>query len=394
MLITATSKPAFLGSLFSVSGGGFEPGCGLRFESRRFTHDVAPDFVRPHLLLVKSLILPNGWYDEPVNMRVIGRQNISAPVSVLIHTNPSTGVTVLQPGPENLKPYTIAFVANPVFERHPGEYERDRLVSDVARRQEYHECVVDCFQNLFGVKVDLLRDGEIDRVFRFVSLFSGEMELNEKNRLVALYNHSLLEPKKPNVGNFLKAHGIAADVAFVITGLQGQYRAASYATVDDYGKDGTAYTYDGKQHMHHHYASYPGTSAIPTNFRRKSVTILHEFMHAASELKQNGRIRDLYDDYGEGDPFLVNKKFRSNIGDTVPEIFASFKDMDYAADPNRAAMKGYKPDWKSYHPELPDEAFPNLMDDFDRASDPHQCRLDTLTRTWLRDRLAAKINRK
>lgn len=101
---------------------------------------------------------------------------------------------------------------------------------------------------------------------------------------------------------------------------------------------------------------------------------------------------DLYVD-GAADGFMVNKKFRAQATDPVPNNFATYNGTNFNSDLNRDAI-GYPATWTSCHPQLTDAMRPNLMDNYNLSFDtPRRCRLDQLTYAWLRDRLLAKLGR-
>jgi hypothetical protein len=179
-------------------------------------------------------------------------------------------------------------------------------------------------------------------------------------------------------------------MVFVIHGSTTHDRATAWYTTDDTTRPGTAFTYDGISYTHRHFASIPGSAALPISVNPTGLTAIHEFGHAGSDFNM-GRVTDLYVDSTGG--FNVNKKARANSNDPIPTNFATYDSVTYTSDQNRDGL-GYPGTWTSYHPELIDPTRPNMMDNYWLAfDDPLRCRLDRLTYAWFSDRLRAKIFR-
>jgi hypothetical protein len=76
----------------------------------------------------------------------------------------------------------------------------------------------------------------------------------------------------------------------------------------------------------------------------------------------------------------------------VPAAFATVDGVAYSSDLARDGL-GYDPGWVSYHSELIERRRPNVMDNYFRAADQRECRLDKLTLKLMRDRIEWKLAR-
>jgi hypothetical protein len=181
---------------------------------------------------------------------------------------------------------------------------------------------------------------------------------------------------------------LPADVCFAVFHSPTRTLDIAQYTTDDAASPGRPFRYDARVGNHRQRASTPGTIALyaPT----QTLTPLHEFLHAVSDVG-NGRCIDLYVDAGTGG-FDVNKKTRAAAADPVPAAFATLSGIAYASDPARDGL-GYDAGWVSYHPELIETRRPNVMDNYFRAADQRECRLDKLTLRFLRDRVEWKLAR-
>lgn len=371
---------------YSVSGSGIPNDVEVVFDSALATVTVAPDFVRPHWVLLAAL--PDSI---PVGLNRVRLQSsgwTSDWVPIQVSASPQSTVRVLYSGQPKDRPYNIVFVANPGIQTTTGAFVADPVLT---HRDDYLAVVAYCLRNLMTVTEELLRQGNRDAQIRIVSIFDPTRPANDANSLAHEISPNLMETRRNRLNGFVSGYSEVADIVFVIHGSTTHDRATSWFTTDDGTKAGTAYTYDGAARTHGHFPSIPGSAALPLSMNQTGLTPLHEFGHAGSDFN-NGRVIDLYVD-GSGGPLAVNKKVRASNTDPVPLNFASYNGANYASDPNRDSL-GYGT-WVSYHPELIDSAHPNLMDNYWLApgGNPQVCRLDRLTFAWYTDRLQAKLTR-
>lgn len=388
MHITPIGNPIH-DDFFSLAGTDIPPDVTLEFSTAVGVVNVSPTFVRPHLALVARL--PSSL---PLGGATLCLTSPSAPASNVVSVTVTAGspqtVRLLHAGEAKPQPYTIAFVANPAIESAMGAaFTVDPILTN---RPGYHHVVGHCFQNLFGVVEDLLRQSDIDSRMRLVSIFDTTRPANAANSLtheVPLSN--VMETRRAVLASFLASFGLMADMVFVIHGSTTHTRASAWFTTDDGLLGGTPYTFDGAARTHGRFPRIPGSAAIPVSVDPTGLTIIHEFGHAASDFN-NGKVIDLYNDGGEGTGFLVNKKFRA-AGNPVPANFATYNGATFAADSARDGL-GYPSTWRSYQATPVDSTRPNLMDNYWYAfDDPQLCRFDQLTYAWFSDRLNAKLSR-
>jgi hypothetical protein len=257
-------------------------------------------------------------------------------------------------------------------------------------RPAYHAFVAYCLQNLLTVTEEVLRQNDMDRNFRLVSIFDETRTPSAATSLVHEIAPNLMETRRAQLAGFLSGYGAEADVVMIAHGSTTHDRATAWFTSDDTARAGTAFTYDGVARTHRHFWTVPGSAAIPTSVDTTGLTPLHEFGHASSDFT-DGMVIDLYvDDTRAG--FVVNKKMRAQATDAVPTTFATYNGTTYDADQSRDGL-GYPAGWRSYHPELVDGTRPNMMDNYWQTPEHQRCRLDRLTYAWLSDRLRAKVNR-
>jgi hypothetical protein len=121
------------------------------------------------------------------------------------------------------------------------------------------------------------------------------------------------------------------------------------------------------------------------HFTASSLTAPHEFQHAISSYS-NGMIVDLYVD---SPPAVNNKR-----GRPIPESYGTQNGVALKSDPNRGSLS-YPPTWASYHCEIQDPSNPAIMDNYYLASSgvPEVCQNDKVTRTFVVDRVLAKMGR-
>jgi hypothetical protein len=370
---------------YSISGTNIPENVEVVFETPVVTVTVIPDMVRPHLVFIAALppAIPIGG--NTVRLQAPGWS--SDAVSIEVSGGPRTTVRTLYPGAPTTAPYTVAFVSNPAIEAESGSFSADPVLTN---RAGFHAAVRYSLQNLLTETEDLLRQGNLDSHIRLVSIFDETVVASDPNALAHEISPNLMETRRDKLNAFLSRYGEKVDMVFVIHGSTTHDRATAWYTTDDNTRPGTAFTYDGISYTHRHFASIPGSAALPISVNPTGLTAIHEFGHAASDFNM-GRVTDLYVDGTGG--FNVNKKARANSNDPIPANFATYDGATYTSDQNRDGV-GYPGTWTSYHPELIDPTRPNMMDNYWLAfDDPLRCRLDRLTHDWFSDRLRAKIFR-
>lgn len=379
-----TAPETRAGDLFAVRGHDFPP--GTRLELRPVgggaTVPVACDVVGGHLLLVAGLpaavavgrytvraIAPDGTASEPADVRVRGG-------------GPAEKV-VLLPGRAKASPLHLLFLANAWIERDDGTLERDGIVADHAA---FARVVADSMLALFSYSEALLQ--AYAHEIRVTTLF--------RTRLRALANalcHEIpagyMEVAGARLNPYLAAAGATCDVCMLAFKSGRRNLDVAMFTDDDPASDGARFEYDGVARHHRRRATRPGafTLSAPT----QTLTPLHELLHAISASAGAGQIADLYvDNVLTGSE--VNVKRRARAADPIPGVFARLHDRGYPSDGARAAAGGYGA-FLAYHPQLVDDARPNVMDNYFLADDQRRCRLDALTLRWLRDRIEHKLGR-
>lgn len=378
---------AIRGDFYSVTGSNIPAEAELVFESDTAIVTVTPDLVRPHLVVVVPLPVEVPLGRNTVRLQAPGWSSQAVPVDVADGRPPA--VRVLHSGPPKVRPYTIVLVANTAIEDEAG----GTFTSDpvLANRVRFYETVRFCLRNMFAVTEDLLRQGHIDASIRLVTIFDDTAAAIEANSLVQEVAPNRMEPKGTKTNSFVERHHENADIVFVINGSTTHFQATSQFTTDYAAGPSTGYTFDGTARVHGHLPRIPGICTLSIVLVQNFLTALHEFCHAASDFN-NGKVHDLYVD-GTARGFLINKKFRADSADAIPNIFATYEGTDYPSDQNRDGI-GYGANWTSFHPALIDATRPNIMDDRGLAfDDPELCRLDRLTYDWLVDRLWAKVLR-
>lgn len=285
-------------------------------------------------------------------------------------------------------PYTICIVSNPVLERPDGggTFVADPIVQSQAA---FDACAAYVETSLFGglpgQRERLLADPSIGPRIRVVSVFVPPgSPLNDANSLVGEdpLSNQVVARRVP-IKAFLARYGIAADVAFAVTASPTHTRATAWYTSDDASRPGVPFVVDGAGYTHRYFPSIPGTVALPVT--STSLTAVHEFGHAASSYT-DGAVVDLYVDSPPG----LNCK----VGRPIPAQFGAYQGVVFPSDATRGGL-GYPPSWRSYHPGLQATNVPAVMDDYWKAptGNPLDCRHDTVTHAFLRDRLLAKLSR-
>lgn len=383
--------PAIHGDSYSIGGVDIPPDVEIVFDSDTMTVAVDPDVVRPHCVFLTELpgeipIGRNAVYLRSANWT-------SNPVPIDVDAGPRQTARTLYSGWPKHRPYTIAFAANPVVETVAGDFIIDPIMADRPRHQRV---AVACVRSLLTMAEDLLRQNDWDRQIRLVSIFDATLPAGEDNSLAQeVADSTIMAPRNHRLKAFLSRYDAEADIVFVVFRSATHNRESATPTRDyvtaTSSAGGAAFTYDSAEHVHGHYPRTPGGATIASSVTGRSMTPFHEFGHAASDYN-NGRVRDLYDD-NTTSSFAINKKWRAQSSDPIPEIFATYNGVDFPSDPTRDGL-GYPPDWVSYHPELITPENPNLMDNYRGGQNSSLLsRLDRLTYAWFTDRLRAKFNR-
>lgn len=297
-------------------------------------------------------------------------------------------IRVVRAGDTSKKdPFTICIIANPALESpwNSGYFIPDPILSrpgEFDASVDYIEQVL--FGRLPGQAEAFLGDPAIEPRVRVVSLFVEGLPAEEVNSLVGEDGVSTaLVARRAAFAPFLAEYGLAADVAYAVSGSETHTRASAWHMSDDDERPGVTFSLDGFDLAHRHYYRIPGT--VAQHFTSTSLTALHEFAHALSSYS-NGSILDLYVD---SEPGVNNKR-----GRPIPATFAVYDGTSLASDPARDGL-GYPGGWESYHCELNDPAVPSVMDNYWLAPGgvPERCQHDKITRRFLLDRVRAKLGR-
>lgn len=294
---------------------------------------------------------------------------------------------VLREGENKPNPLTICIIANPALEApwQTGQFMPDPIAgNEIAFNSSCEYIVNSIFGRLPDQRESFMADPNIESRIRVVSLFAPGLSAEDKNSLVAQDSASnLLVARRTKFKSFLAAHGIVPDVAYAVSASITHTRATAWYTSDDDSKGGIDFDLDGQVLCHRFFNLIPGTVAIHSS--ANSLTALHEFGHAFSSYT-NGKIVDLYVDGEVG----VNNKH----GRPIPDVFAIYGGTAISSDKERNGVK-YPPGWISFHGKLRTPEFPAAMDDYWLAHDgvPNHCQHDVITRSFLTDRLLAKLSR-
>lgn len=291
----------------------------------------------------------------------------------------SKSVTVTD-APQLQRPFTLAIFANPGLLSTDGAVRPDPIASDAAK---YNQALGDVIASIMFSREDLLREAARSGHLRIQFLTSSSPAAVEA--LVEEVMPNIARPRQPEIAAYLAARSLDCDVALVLQGSLDFTRASARFTVDSFSDGVVEFDYDGRRFKHGLATETPGTATVSFFSFDISHTPLHEFGHAASEVK-NGQVIDLYHDKLNAAPLVVNKKSHRPI----PKVFAAYQKRNFNSDKSRNHL-GYNSSWSSYHPELRHSDEPNLMDDYWQAhSDPRHCTFDKLTYEWLADRIKAK----
>ncbi|GAA0750356.1 hypothetical protein LRH25_20270 [Ideonella azotifigens] len=298
--------------------------------------------------------------------------------------------TVIRAGtPGKSNPFTILVVANPALE---APWNSNTFVADpiatAAQQVNFDNCVRYIERSLFtGLPSQselILGDPAISPHIRLLSLFATGLPVDDAHAFAAQDGVSnLLVARRNPIRDFLISQNIIADVVYAISASASHQRASAWFTTDDDGGPGVAFTLDGATLSHRHFYLTPGTVAM--HHTATSLTAPHEFQHAVSSYT-NGKLVDLYVD---SPPDLNNKN-----GPPVQPKFCTVNATGFLSDLTRGPL-GYPPTWRSFHCELHDPSNPAIMDNYwlAPAGVPEVCQNDRVTRTFVRDRLLAKIAR-
>jgi hypothetical protein len=285
-------------------------------------------------------------------------------------------------------PFTILVVANPVLEMplNSGNFASDPIVSNQAG---FADCVRYVERSLFsalpGQADPMLSDPAIAPAVRMLSLFPTGLPAEAEFSFVAEDDASdeLLVARRTAIRDFLLDEGLVADIVYAISASLTHTRATAWFTSDDDASPGVPFTIDGVSMHHRQRYLIPGT--VGMHFTASSLTAPHEFQHAISSYS-NGMIVDLYVD----SPAAINNK----RGRPIPEAFATQDAVGLKSDLNRGSLT-YPPTWSSYHCEIHDPNNPAIMDNYYLASGgvSEICQNDKVTRTFVVDRILAKMGR-
>lgn len=385
MKIKSTTNP-YHDDFLVLFGSNMSDANKIQFQKNGDIVEIDLDFVRPHLLYVEQL--PSSVKVGTNNVKVIGGGNTSNEIILDVKAGSPPKKIVLNDGNISKKnPYTIVFVANPATREINGSFSSDGVLKN---RISYQKTITHCLHNLFTLREDLLHAGGIDAQMHLVSIFDSSLSPSDNNSLAGKITPNLMETRRTKLNSFLAKYGVTnADVVFVIYDSTTHDRATAWFTTDNITTS-SPYKYDGVPRLHGHLAAIPGSAAIPLSVNTTGLTVLHEFCHAASDFV-NGRVTDLYVD-GSNISFNINKKWRKLATDNIPKNFGSYNGANFISDQQRDGLS-YPSKWKSYHPNLTDATIPNLMDNYWQTGNPQSCLLDQLTKSWLRDRIAIKLNR-
>lgn len=352
--------------------------------------EMPADMVRPHWAFLSQLPpdvrLGRNW------VSLQGDDYTSDQVPIDVTDEPPQRNRTLYSGAPKSSPYTVALIANPILQLANGAgFIADPISYD---RPGFHDIVRFCLTNLLTLDEVLLTQDDMDASIRFVAIADPVFGSDVDNYcLVREGSGNLIVARQGVFNEYISRYFETADVAFAITGSTTHTRATARFAGDDESEAGTAFTFDGDDYEHGHFPRIPGACTISRYSNQGGLTALHEFGHMASDL-DNGLVADLYVDGGPSSRLVVNKKWRDDASDPVPDNHSNYDGVTAPSDPDRDGL-GYPSDWRSYHAELIDPDLPNLMDNYWRAPSgrTQECRLDEHTFSWFTDRLRAKINR-
>jgi hypothetical protein len=263
----------------------------------------------------------------------------------------------------------------------PGPGSSDRTLFTNSARY-----IVDSlFGKLPGQAERLLSDSTHSSKIKVSSMYVWGLAPNSASALIGEEDFTgtgILVPRRNVVPAMLRHLGVNPDIVFIVSNSTINTRTSAYGTTDDDTRAGDPFVCDGRHMVHRYFHAIPGMAAIHTT--STALTAVHEFGHAFSSYT-NGFVSDLYVD---GDP-----EFNRKTGRPVPNTFAAYKGVVYAADKVRVGP-GYPQDWISYHPGLIDPARPAVMDNFWYSENGITSRHDRLTKRYILDRIEAKVYRR
>ncbi len=221
---------------------------------------------------------------------------------------------------------------------------------------------------------------------RIVAIFDPSLPVTGANALIGLYRRDGIVARRAVLSAFAKSYlptqPDLPDVIYAVTANTTHTRASAWPADDAAGTGAVPFTLNGAPGgFHCRYSTTPGTIALHVSAR--SLTALHEFQHAMGSYT-NGQITDLYVDSAAA----VNCKVRT----PRPAHFGDYEGVSFNTDLARDSL-GYPSSWKSYHCELHDPTRPSLMDDYWSTATPNACANDRITRSFLIDRIMAKLTR-
>jgi hypothetical protein len=284
-------------------------------------------------------------------------------------------------------PFTICIVANPFIERPAGSsnFFDDPIMRNHGLFRAKVTYIIDClFGNLPNQAEKFLADPAIEPHIKVVSIFDDTIQTKSaSNSLIVEKSDDIVEPRRGIFIAFLKNYGIQGDIIFAVTASETAHRSSAWYASDDDNVPGQLFTLDGVTYSHVYQSRIPGTIALHSSAR--SITALHEFSHALSSFS-NGMVVDLYTNNAPA----VNSKFGIVPN---PPVFGEYNTQNYSADLSRKPQ-GYG-SLGCFYSGLHGAAYPALMDDFwlEPSGVYELCEHDTITRSFLRDRVLAKINR-
>lgn len=293
--------------------------------------------------------------------------------------------TVIAPGAQKAAPFTICIIANPFLEApwRSGVIAPDPIIGQPVIFTAATQYICDA---IFGRQPRqaefMLGNTAIAPQVRVLCLYEPNLPQILANALVGLDAMStMVIARRQAIASFLGTREIVADVAYAVSANDSHTRASAWPADDDVGRGGVPFTVDGSNYLHAYYSTIPGTIAIHSS--AMALTALHEMQHALGSY-QNGQITDLYVDSSAA----INCK----SGRPIPLQFASYQGTHLSSDTVRDSL-GYPAGWSSYHCVLHDPARPAIMDNYWQTQDPVTCQNDYITRSFVLDRINAKLSR-
>ncbi|MGZ6983203.1 MAG: hypothetical protein ACXVH5_13640, partial [Ilumatobacteraceae bacterium] len=227
--------PIVHNDFLGVSGTGIPINAQVVFESAAVVVTISPDLVRPHWVLVSRLPMEISPGRNTMYLQAPGWTSDQVPVEVSL--GPMATERTLYSGPPKDTPYTIAFIADPAIEAQAGGmFTADTVL---ANRRAYQDTVAYCVRNLFTVTEDVLRQADLDRSIRVISIFDNTLAPSAANSLARELSGNIMGPRSGQLRSFLSRFSASADVAFVIYNSTTHDRASAWFTTDDSARAGT-----------------------------------------------------------------------------------------------------------------------------------------------------------